>query len=760
MTLKKLLRFFLGIPLTIIAFLFIGKIFWDGKDQILTSLFSIKPELFLLGILFYSSFFALKSYIWIKILEARGHNPDIRSTIYSYSISEIKRYIPGSIFAFIGRVDTHKSVPKSETLKGIGIEAALLVLSALLISLPAIIFLSLKYFTQFLSIFYPVAFGFILALTLLFFANKKVSAFLKKYLDLFFLFVIAWSLYALGSLLILLSLTFIDPANFIAAASIFAFSWLGGYLLFVTPMGLGARELLAVYGLSFFISPALSSAIAIITRLAMIIGELFYLTVTYAFKELRPSSKILKVNSYLAIVVITSFLYFVFFSYYSILKHDTFLTGRFDLGNMAQTVWNTYHGSFFTLTNPDGVKTISRLGVHSDIFLVFLSPLYLIWESPKMLLIFQSLAIASGGIFVYLIAKKITKKEGLSLVFALSYFSNFWLHEQNLFDFHAVSIATPLLLAAFYVLLKKRAVLFCLFILLAATTKENVLLVISVFGLYFFKNKAVTLGWILTILPLIVFYYLIAFAIPNARGSEHFALETYKYLGSSPLDTARNVFTNPSLIFNQIFNYSTLDYINNHLFPTGYLALLSPFYLLFTLPDAAIYLFSSNLEYRSYQYHFGAVIIPFVYIGAIYSAQKIGTKFKAINASKLLIYYLGFVTIYTLYSYSPIPGLKSGDTTPLRVKNAYKIEEYLTIIPPTADVAASNSIGAHLSHRKKIYVVPYGINLAAYVVLYRENYGLIEKVDKSTYRLLIGDSVNNFYLFKMKDDLSCSSCQP
>lgn len=759
MNFKKLLRFFLGIPLTIISFLFIVKVFFDGRDQIISSLFSIKLELFFLGILFYTLFFAVKSFIWLKILSIRGHTPEPAATIYNYSISEIKRYIPGSIFAFIGRVDTHKAVPRSETLKGIGIEAFLLVLSAVTVSLPALYFLLSKYLPISQVIFnLSLVLVLSIASSIIFF-NKKLSSVLKNYFDTYLLFVLAWGLYAIGSLFIFLSLTFVNPSGFITVASIFTACWLGGYLLFVTPMGLGARELIATYSLSFFISPALASAIAVMTRLSMITGELLYLAVARLAKDLK-GSKLLRINPYLCIVIAISLLYFIFFSYYTVLRHDVFLSGRFDLGNMDQTVWNTSQGRFFTLTNPDGTNIMSRLGVHSDIFLALLAPLYFIWNDPGVLLILQTLSLAFAGIFVYLISKKITKREVLSVIFSFSFFANFWIHEQNIFDFHAVSIATFFLLAAFYFLIKKRAVLFVIFLALAATTKENIFLILSVFGIFFLTRKVWKLGTILTVAPILIFYFLVAFAIPQVRGKEHFALDAYKYLGDSPLSVVKNSLHNPEILFHQLFNLSTLEYLNNHLFSTGYLALLSPFYLLFTLPDALIYLFSSNTEYRSYQYHFGAVIVPFVYIAAIYSSKKLIEKFKKVNVARVLSYYLIAFTIYSLYFFSPIPGMKNGDITPLEVTNSQVISRYLSVIPKDADVAASNTIGAHLSHRKYIYVVPYGINEATYVVFYNENNEMKEKLNNNYYTLLIGDDKNNFYLYKKKMPLSCSSCMP
>jgi uncharacterized membrane protein len=54
---------------------------------------------------------------------------------------------------------------------------------------------------------------------------------------------------------------------------------------------------------------------------------------------------------------------------------------------MDQTVWNTIHGRIFQLTDPNGTTNISRLAFHADLILVLISPLYLIWSSPEMLLL-------------------------------------------------------------------------------------------------------------------------------------------------------------------------------------------------------------------------------------------------------------------------------------------------------------------------------------------------------------------------------------
>lgn len=111
-------------------------------------------------------------------------------------------------------------------------------------------------------------------------------------------------------------------------------------------------------------------------------------------------------------------LYIAYFSTTSLLRHDNFYSGRFDLGNMDQTVWNTAHGRFFQFTAPNGTDVVSRLSYHADFILVLLAPSYWVWSDPKMLLLVQTVVLALGSVFVFLIANKILKHQGYSLFFA------------------------------------------------------------------------------------------------------------------------------------------------------------------------------------------------------------------------------------------------------------------------------------------------------------------------------------------------------
>ena len=746
MKLRKALNFFLGIPLTILSFAFIVKIFLDNSEAITNSFLKTNLLLFGVGILFFTLFFWLKSIIWLKILENRGHNPQRIHTLYTYSLSEVKRYIPGSIFAVVGRVRSHSELlSKGETLKGIGIEALLLAGSSLFVSIPALLFLSSR---NGLNTVAATALVFVaILITGIILLNPRVRKIINSYADYFFIFCLAWLFYGIGCLFVTASLGSINLDASITIASLFVVSWLVGYLFFIAPMGLGARELAVTFLLSTLVPIPIASAAAVLSRIAMTIGEMLYLLTLRLLLSRRKYLHL--VNPYYLIIGLLAATYSIYFSVFTILRHEAYLSGRFDLGNMTQTVWNTANGRFFTLTNPDGVENVSRLAVHSDFILVLFAPFYFLWSNPGVLLVGQSIILAIGGFFVFALAKEILRRNSIALVLTVSYYLNFWLQEQNVFDFHAVSLSTTFLLASMYFLIKKRYVFLGISLLLAVLTKENIFLISMFFGFFIaFKEKKYIPGGLLAALSLLSFYLISFVAIPASRGGEHFALEAYSYLKSP----------NPQIIFNQLLNYSTFYYFHSHLISTGYLALLSPAYLLFTLPEAAIYLLSTNFEYRSYEYHFGAAIIPFVYVSTIYGIKFITQKFPKITL-RMVGYYLIAVSAITLYFYSPLIGMKNSATNQHTNNYSKQLNDYLNLIPPEAKVSATNELGAHLSHREWIYVVPYGMDRADFIAIYNNEYfrGL---VDVEKYESVIEDENIKFHLFKKKLKLSCSTCTP
>ena len=328
---------------------------------------------------------------------------------------------------------------------------------------------------------------------------------------------------------------------------------------------------------------------------------------------------------FLAVVTIV---YSLEMSHQAILRYETFKATAFDLGNMDQVLWNTLHGRLFQFTNQaiDWYGPPTRLAIHFEPIILPLSLLYSLGADPRILLVFQTLALASGSLPVFLLTRKIIPQWPLlASLMATAYLLAPALIGLNIFDFHPVALATPLLLYALLVLEYKHYAWFLVACVLAACTKEDVPLAIAMFGiLVIWKYKLPRLGLTLLIggalWSLIVFRIIIPHFYPGVQANNFWY--RYEELGSSPGAAILNLFVRPWVFFSLFFTIDRLYYLLSLVRGAGFLPLLAPEWLLPTLPSLAVNLLSTDPLLYSGVYHYNASIIPFVMIAAIHGTRR------------------------------------------------------------------------------------------------------------------------------------------
>ena len=151
------------------------------------------------------------------------------------------------------------------------------------------------------------------------------------------------------------------------------------------------------------------------------------------------------------LLILVIVVYAVEMSHQAVLRYDTFKATAFDLGNMDQVLWNTIHGRFFQFTNQaiDWYGPPTRLAFHVEPIILPLSLLYLFHADPRILLVFQTLALVSGALPVFLLTRRYLREWPiLAALMATAYLLSPALIGINVFDFHPVALATPLLLYA------------------------------------------------------------------------------------------------------------------------------------------------------------------------------------------------------------------------------------------------------------------------------------------------------------------------
>ncbi len=736
----SIFKYLLGWPFSILALFFILKLIIPQIPVLLNNIKSLNLVILLGGVFSFLLFYFIRSYIWYRLINHYKNSISFKQSSYFWALSELKRYIPGSIIALLSRtvLFSKLGIAKKEVGKLLIVEAGIFVLGASVISLLALPFVA-NYFFSWLNVTYQLFISYaVLLLVLVYTFNRKFSKILPDFTSsenvfLIFLSCCAVLFFGVGNYFVINSFMALPINLFFQLSGFFTLSILIGYLSILTPAGFGVREGIVIVGLSKIPAVTLSAFAALFSRIVLVLSELIFVGLVYFWHKTK-NKKILAWEDWIGKhkqEVILTFLFVAFVLYFTVTsfaRYDNFYAGRFDLGNMAQTVWNTTKGRIFEFTNPNGTSMISRLAFHADFLLILLAPFYAIFPNPKTLLLIQAVVVGAGCIFIYLIAKDKLSNKNLALVFSFAYLINPSIQRATLYDFHPVTLATTFLLGTYYFYSKRKYILFFIFALLAGVSKEQIWLIIGLFGgLIFFKQKKRALGAAIFFSCLGIFYYLVSVAIPNAYGASHFALAYYSDFGDSPLTIIKTLILSPQKVISIVFQKEQIDYLIQLFAPLGFLSFLSPFYLFLAGPDLLINLLSNNSQFHQIYYQYTAAISPFIFICAILGIKTIRqfiVKNKSIDAyskssiNLVFTIYIGVVSLYSAYLYGPLPGSKSPnlDMFTKPVKNREFIDEYLTTIPKRLSVASSNNIGSHFSQRQRIYTLPLGIDTADVIV--------------------------------------------
>ncbi len=454
----------------------------------------------------------------------------------------------------------------------------------------------------------------------------------------------------------------------------------------------------------------------------------------------------------LSLIAVYSFV----FSSLSILKHRSFHSTYLDLGLEAQSVWNTEQGRYLKVSFGERGEEISALSYHVSPIVVLLAPLYKLWSSVELLLIFQTLVLALGVVPIYLLSKQILGSVWLSLSLVISYLLYPPLQWSNLTDFHPQTLATTPLLFLFLFYRRKKWLWFFLTFIICLLVKENISLITSIFGLFMifevyqsdrrpacnalrsnagrsssfvhhikelFQRVEGRVGVVVLAISLIWFFISTHLVMPFFSGGQMGALGRYEYLGSTPLAVMAKVLTDPVGDLKILLMLPKLKYLFHLLVSAGFLPLLAPQYLLLALSEFFLNLFSAYNPQWQVKFHYTAAITPFIFIAAIYGVVRCrafleNRHLKFLTPNILISFYLVSISLLWNYVHSPSPLSREFDRSTYTVTPSdVEKEKVLKSIPPAASVSAMNNLGAHLSNRRFLWRFPIGLEKADYIVV-------------------------------------------
>jgi uncharacterized membrane protein len=458
----------------------------------------------------------------------------------------------------------------------------------------------------------------------------------------------------------------------------------------------------------------------------------------------------------LACVLLLVGAYALGFSVLALRYHDAFLTYAEDLGLTDQIVWNTVHGrpwaftfydeAAFTLDiDPRALKhPDSLLAYHVEPLLLLVVPFYLLWSSPKTLLVLQASVVASGVLATYWLARQRLQSEAAGLGFALVY-ALLPPFQSGLLDFHTVTLASPLLLFAAAGLASGRTVGFAVSAALAVAAREELGVSVALLSLYGaccwgrrrvgLTTAVLALGWSLVSITII---------LPAHTGNAPSPFLTrYALLGLSEQPTLEQLVALPWRAWQAATRPEARDYVLYLARAHGFLPLAAPLASLVAVPALLLNILSTSGWMVEGKAHYSAIVAALLLVAAIEGARAVvwrwqhpvtrarpsapvwrtfgavaltptGAPGRAHHAVLAWVVAWGIIAQVT-GGRAPIGRYWQWPAVGTRERLTH---ELLHSIPTTAAVSAQTTLAPHLSQRQEVYLFPT-LRDAEYVLLDR-----------------------------------------
>ena len=452
-------------------------------------------------------------------------------------------------------------------------------------------------------------------------------------------------------------------------------------------------------------------------------------------------------------------LWVIFYTVYLWATHDAYQTHAEDMATMTQALWNTTHGAFLhqtvcnIVTDTNCIGDVSRFAIHFEPIMIPLALLYALVPTAKLLQLVQAVVVATGALPAFWLASRRLRSPLAGVAFALLYLLYPPLQSAVTYDFHAVTLSAAFLMFALYFMMTRNDVGLVIACLLALTTKEEIPVDVFMIGLSvgLLQRRWKTGGGLVALsLVWLVGELLIMRAVSPLGHSP--TAGRYAALGSSPTQVALTLLTHPVMVVKTyVLSHDGIFYLRTLLSPLGYLPALSPWALLISGPALAINLFSSDPAMRAGIYHYNAEIAPVMVFAAIDAVawlsmaagwlarrapqmaqmaqmrRGLGARlapplrraaawpWARIVMAGLTLFAFAFGA-YEQRSHGYLP-VSEGFTWPTVDAHTALANKFVDMIPPDASVSGQSDLLPHLSNRRYVYLFPYQMLQADYVLL-------------------------------------------
>jgi uncharacterized membrane protein len=430
------------------------------------------------------------------------------------------------------------------------------------------------------------------------------------------------------------------------------------------------------------------------------------------------------------VVTVCALGYALFMSFFFVRWHYKLRTHNFDLSINNNLIFGGLHGRFLESTVVFPSDPGMYLANHAKFGTYLFLPIYALWPKPETLLVLQSFLLGAAALPLYGFARRHVS-EWMAAAIAFAFLCYYPMHSANFSEFQNVPIATFFIFLLVWAAETRRWLVCGLATAAALLLREDIPIGIAVIGGFMlltgYRSRQ---GLMIAACALAYFVYL-RFHVMDDAG-EWWYPNMYKDLWADGAkgykSVIRTLITNPLFVLSKVVVEKKLIYLLHLLVPVAFLPARRWWLWAAFLPGIMLTLLVTNYDPPTlFSFHYVMHWAPYLFLAVPLALEAMGKSLDAgpakMRAAATTMVCASLVLTYNYGAFSARPNsLKGGYSFIDFGWDAKEADRYdrlrslADLIPKEASVAATETVGPHVSSRVKMFTMRHGPNNADYVL--------------------------------------------
>ncbi|HWZ90905.1 MAG TPA: DUF2079 domain-containing protein, partial [Polyangiaceae bacterium] len=438
----------------------------------------------------------------------------------------------------------------------------------------------------------------------------------------------------------------------------------------------------------------------------------------------------LKLKGPLAAVALGAAGYALFMSFYLVRWHFKLRTHNFDLSINNNLIFGGLHGKILQSTVVFPTEPGKYLANHAKFGTYLFLPIYALWPKPETLLVLQSVLLGASALPLYGFARRHVS-EWMAVAIVVAFLCYYPMHSANFSEFQNVPIAAFFLFLLVWAAETRRLVICGLATAAALLLREDIPIGVAVIGGFLLltghRSKP---GLIIAAVALTYFVYL-RFHVMDEAG-EWWYPNMYKDLWADGEkgygSVIKTLITNPLFVLSKMVVEKKLVYLLHLLVPIAFLPARRWYLWAAFVPGILLTLLVTNYDPPTlFTFHYVMHWAPYLFLATPLALEALGKSLDSglprMRAAATTMVCASLVLTYNYGAFSRRPNSFKGgynfidfDWSAAESERYDKLMSLAALIPKDASVAATETIGPHVSSRVKMFTMRQGPHNADYIL--------------------------------------------